>query len=57
MSVSHDTLMRSGASHPESSAQLPPESGGGYTGSLEGFHQIRDLVSPNTLSNCFNNDL
>lgn len=38
MSISYDTLRIIGAS--EDSARLPPESGGGYMGSLEVFHQL-----------------
>ncbi|MCJ1451359.1 hypothetical protein MMC28_001695 [Mycoblastus sanguinarius] len=38
MSISHDTLRKIGAS--EDSIRLPPESGGGYMGALEVFHQI-----------------
>ena len=43
MSISHDTLKRIGA--PENSARLPPESGGGYMGALEVFHQLHCVVS------------
>ena len=42
MSISHDTLRKIGAS--EDSIRLPPESGGGYMGALEVFHQIHCVV-------------
>lgn len=51
MSISHDTLKRIGGS--EDSIKLPPESGGGYMGALEIFHQLHCVVSsdiPPTLS-------
>ena len=45
MSISHGTLREIGAS--EDSVQFPPESGGGYIGYLEVFHQIHRVVRIN----------
>ena len=42
MSISQDTLERIGA--PKSSVRLPDESGGGYMGALEVFHQLHCVV-------------
>ena len=51
MSISRDTLKMIGA--PEDSARLPPESGGGYMGSLEVFHQLHCVVSTTHINSLF----
>ena len=43
MSISQETLDR--IDHSPESVRLPPESGGGFMGSLEVFHQIHCVVS------------
>ena len=51
MSISDDTLRMIGAS--EDSARLPEESGGGYMGSLEVFHQLHCVVSTTHIYSIF----
>ena len=50
ISISREELVKIGGS--EASVKLPPESGGGYMGWLEIYHQIHCLVRAQPVSLC-----